>query len=263
MKLQTPSGEERHVQRRGGATIDGAPVAYVAALTAVMIAFTIIPLPLSIVIGFGRSFPLSQGLYGLVGWLLGPLAGALANGIGVLIGIFVNPQNTTIPGASVAGAAMGALAAGVLGAMGLRRRWTLPLALFFLLEYLLYGGRAIVHNGADVRAVLAGSFINWSALLLFILPTRALCARWLRHADLRYVTVGLFIGTWISSGLAHLTSATWVYFIYNWPAENWWLMAPAAPVEHVARCVIGAIVGTGVIAGLRATGILKPLHAAY
>lgn len=260
---QIPSGEERQIQRHGGATLDGAPVATIAALTAVIIAFTIVPLPLSVIIGFGKSFPLSQGLFGLIGWLLGPLAGALVNGIGVLIGVFINPQNTTIPGASVAGAVAGALAAGVLGATGVRRRWALPLAIFFSAAYLLYGGRAIVQNGADPRAVLAGSFINWSALLLFILPTRVLCARWLRHADLRRVTAALFLGTWISSGLAHLISATWVYFAFNWPGANWWLMAPVAPVEHLARCVIGAVVGVGVIAGLRATGLLKPLHAAY
>lgn len=259
----TPSGEERRVQRHGGATLDGAPIAVVAALTAVMVAFTIVPLPLSIVIGFGRSFPLSQGLYGLIGWLLGPLAGALANGVGVLIGVFLNPQNTTIPGASVAGAVAGALAAGVLGAVGPRRRWSLVLGPLFLLAYALYGGRAIVQNGADPRAVLAGSFINWSALLLFILPIHALLARWLREANLHRLAVALFLGTWISSGLAHLVSATWVYFAFNWPAENWWLMAPAAPIEHIARCIIGAVVGTGVIAGLRATGFLKASHAAY
>lgn len=204
----TPSGEERRIRSHGGAMLDGAPVAYVAALAAVMIAFTIVPLPLSIVIGFGRSFPLSQGLYGLMGWLLGPLAGAAANGIGVLIGVFINPQNTTIPGASVAGAVAGALAAGVLGATGARRRWALPLALLFILAYLLYGGRAILQNGADPRAVLAGSFINWSALLLFISPVRSLCARWLRHTSARHVATALFLGTWISSGLAHLVSAT-------------------------------------------------------
>ncbi|NMC01595.1 MAG: hypothetical protein GYA30_04395, partial [Chloroflexi bacterium] len=101
MDAPIPSGEERSIRRQGGATLDGAPIAYVAALAAVMIAFTIVPLPLSVVIGFGRSFPLSQGLYGLTGWLLGPLAGALANGIGVLIGVFLNPQNTTLPIASV------------------------------------------------------------------------------------------------------------------------------------------------------------------
>ena len=260
---QIPSGTEREFRHHGSVTLDGAPIAYVAALTAVMIAFTIVPLPLSVVIGFGRSFPLSQGLYGLVGWLLGPLAGALANGVGVLIGIFLNPQNTTIPGASVAGAAAGALAAGVLAATGPRRRWALPLAIFFSAAYLLYGGRAIVQNGADPRAVLAGSFINWSALLLFVSPVRSLCARWLRQAVLRRVALGLFLGTWISSGLAHLVSATWVYLAYNWASENWWLMAPAAPFEHLARCLIGAVVGTGVIAGLRATGLIKPLHAAY
>lgn len=260
---QLPSGVEREVRRHGAATIDGAPVAYVAALAAVMIAFTIVPLPLTVVIGFGRSFPLSQGLYGLMGWLLGPLAGALANGIGVLIGIFINPQNTTIPGASIAGATAGALAAGVLGAIDSRRRWTLPLAILFAVAYLLYGGRAIVQNGADPRAVLAGSFINWSAFLLFVSPIRSLCARWLRETSLKRVAVGLFLGTWISSGLAHLISATWVYFVYNWPGENWWLMAPAAPFEHLARSLIGTVVGVGVIAGLRATGLARAVHAAY
>ena len=81
--------------------------------------------------------------------------------------------------------------------------------------------------------------------------------------DHERVGVGLFGGTWMIAGLVHLATGAVVYTILNYPNEVWLAIAPVAPVEHAFRCIVGTTIGVGVISGLRATGIVKPLHAAY
>ena len=67
---EMPTGPERNVRLIGGTAIDGAPIAYIIALAAVVAALAMIPL--SYVVGGSGSFPLSQAIYGLLGWILGP-----------------------------------------------------------------------------------------------------------------------------------------------------------------------------------------------
>lgn len=256
-----PVGEEREVKLLGGATIDGAPVAYIIVLAAVVTGLALVPL--SVVLGSGKSFPMSQAIYPLVGWILGPIAGAVASAIGASLGIFIAPHTTTVPVATVLGAVMGSFVAGTMITAGPRKTWWLPLSILLCIVYGLYGVRAVFQNGVRIHALILGSFINWSALLLFVLPTRKLASGWIGHQDLRRVASGLFLGTWIAAGLSHLTAATIVYFVINWPETVWLAMAPLAPLEHIVRCVVGTVIGTGVIAGLRAIGLVKPTSAIY
>jgi hypothetical protein len=255
-------GEEREVKFSGGTAIDGAPVAQIILLAAVVTLFAFVPL--SIVISFGgKSFPMSQAIYPLIGWILGPIAGATANAIGALIGVLLAPHTTIVPAATVLGALLGGLSAGSMAIGGSRKRWWIGMAAFLLLVYAAYAGRAVLQNGVSVVAVVLGSFIDWSALLLFLLPTRKLAAQWIGGQDLRKVAMGLFLGTWMVAGLTHLLSATIVYYVLNWPAPTWAMMAPAAPIENAVRSVVGTVIGTGIIAGLRAIGLVKPKHAVY
>ena len=71
---QAPLGEEREIKFLGGTAIDGAPVAYIVVLAAVVVGLAFVPL--SAVIGSGKSFPMSQAIFPLIGWILGPIAGA-------------------------------------------------------------------------------------------------------------------------------------------------------------------------------------------
>ena len=41
------------------------------------------------------------------------------------------------------------------------------------------------------------------------------------------------------------------------------VLAGLVPIEYLQRCVVGAVIGTGVIAGLRAIGLVKPANAIY
>ncbi len=255
-----PSGQERTVTLQSSLAIDGASVAHIIVLAAIVT--TLAAIPLSVVIGSGKSFPMSQAIYPLVGWLLGPIAGALATGIGALAGVFLFPHTTTIWWATVLGAVFGGFTAGTLHPT--RRRWSWLIGgTLAVLAYIAYAGRAVWQNGVAPLAVLAGSFIDWSALLLYLLPTRTLAGRWIGDSRPARLALGLALGTWMIAGLVHLFTAVWVYLIFNWPAAVWQAIAPMAPLEHALRTFVGAAIGTGVISGLRRLGLPRPEHALY
>lgn len=257
-----PSGEERQVEARSAIGIDGAPLSYILLLAPIVMVLFSIPLSPTMIVGVGKPFPISQSVYPLIGWLLGPLAGALTNGIGVLVGSFVFPHMSSVPFVGAIGAALVGLAAGSTCAREKRRWWWLPLAVVFGLLLLLYVLRASF-RGVTWWVMVLGMFLDWSGLLLYILPTRRLFGRLIRDESITRVGLGLFGGTWMIAGLYHLVGAVANYYVKAWPNEAWLVFAPMAPVEHLLRCLIGTVVGTGVIAGLRATGLIKPKHACY
>jgi hypothetical protein len=258
---ERPTGAEREVRFLGGAAIDGAPVAYVVVLAAVVLALAFIPF--SVILASGGSFPMSQGIYPLVGWILGPIAGAIASGIGALIGVFLAPHTAGVPVVSVLGGVIASFAAGSMVLGQKRRSWWIWETVVFVIFFLLFVGRAIVQNGVSLYAAIAGSFLDWSGILLFALPTRTLFARWINGKNLGMVAVGLFLGTWMIAGVMHVCQASITYFMFNWPEEIWVMLIPIIPFENLMRCLIGTVIGTGVIAGLRAIGLVKPTEAIY
>lgn len=258
---ERPAGEEREVRFLGGAAIDGAPIAYMVVLAAVVLVLAFIPF--SVILALGGTFPLSQGITPLVGWLLGPIAGGIASGIGALLGVFLAPHTAGVPVVSVANAVLASFAAGSMVVGGKRKTWWIPLTIFFIVAFLLFVGRAIVQNGVGLWPAIAGSFVDWSGIVLFALPTRVLFARWIGDKNLAKTALGLFLGTWMIAGLAHCVSAMITYFMFNWPEEVWTMLIPIIPFENLMRCLTGAVIGTGVIAGLRAIGLVKPTEAIY
>ena len=257
----TPSGQERKVEFLGGAAIDGAPVAYIVVLAAVVAALAFIPF--SVILASGGSFPMSEGIYPLVGWILGPIAGAVATAIGRLVGVFLAPHTAGVPAVSIWAAAIGSFAAGSMVLGQKRSNWWIPLTVLFVIEFLLFAGRAMVQNGVSLYAAIAGSFLDWSGIVLFALPTRTLFARWINGKNIGMVAVGLFCGTWMIAGVSHVSAAVFTYFMFNWPQEVWVTLIPLIPFENLMRCLIGTVIGTGVIAGLRAIGLVKPTEALY
>jgi hypothetical protein len=258
---EAPAGEEREVKFLGGAALDGAPIAYIVVLAAVVLALSFIPF--SVVLATGGSFPLSQGILALVGWILGPIAGAVAAGVGRLLGVFLAPHTAGVAAVTVISATFSCFAAGTMVLGKERNKWWIPVAVIIVIAWLAYVGRAIFVNGVGLWPAIAASFIDWSAVLLFILPTRTLFARWINDKNLVKVAVGLFLGTWMIAGISHVVASSITYFMFNWPEEVWVTLIPIIPFEHVLRCLTGAVIGTGVIAGLRAIGLVKPKWAIY
>ena len=256
-----PEGKERKVEAVSSAAIDGAPIAYIVVLAAIVTTLSFIPF--SIVLASGGSMPLSQAVFPLLGWLLGPIAGAIASGIGALIGAFLAPYTAGIPAISVFGAILSSFVAGTMVLGKKRRYWWLGLTLIFLIPLFIYANRAIGMNGISPRVFIAGAFVDWSALLLFILPTRTLFSHWIKSSNFVLVAVGIFGGTWTASGLSHLGAVAITYSIFNWPEEVWIALIPIIPVENLIRSFVGTVIGGGVIAGLRAIGLVKSREAIY
>ena len=257
-----PRGQEREVKNIGGASIDGAPIAYIVVLAAVVTALAFIPF--SVVMASGGSFPMNQGIFGLIGWVLGPIAGAVSSGIGALIGVFVAPHTAGVWFVTVIGAIVTSFAAGVMGTQNRKRKaWWIGVVVVTLIAFGIYVGRAILVNGIRLQWAVLATFVNWSSLLLFILPTRNLVVKWIGSKNLVFVAIGLALGTWISFGIAHTVQNAFTYTMFNWPEEVWVMLSSIIPIEFLSRCAIGAVIGTGVIAGLRAIGLVKPSEGVY
>jgi hypothetical protein len=262
MTAKEPSGDEREVQFVSTTAIDGAPITYIVVLAAVVVALSFVPI--SPVLGAGSSFPASQGVYGLLGWILGPVAGALATLIGRLIAMFIAPHTAgSIPLASLWAAAVASFAAGAMGFNEKRKWWAIPLTVIFVVEYLLYIQRAIAINGVAPGVAVAALITDLISIILFALPTRKFFARLISSDNLGHVAIGLFVGTWIAAGLMHVSAGVIYYYAFNWPEEIWITLIPLTPFENLLRSLIGAVIGTGVVAGFRAIGLVKPSEAIY
>lgn len=260
-EAESPLGPERTVAFLGSAAIAGAPVAYVIVLSAVVAVFSFIPF--SIALSAGSSFPMAQGIYPLTGWLLGPWAGAAASGVGALVGVFLAPHTAGIPWITVGGAALGAVFAGAI-APGRARRWfALVLMIVIGLEVVVYAHHAIVRNGVRPWILFFGYLTHVTAMILFVLPTRSWMGALIGSPDLKRVALGLFFATWTAASLMMFTESLLSYLLLNWPEPLFVMFMGVIPIEHLARSGIGAVIGTGVIAGLRAMALVKPREAIY
>lgn len=255
-----PKGEERRVQLLGGAAIDGAPIAYIIVWAAVLVVLSFIPIPVSAVLGIGGTFPMSQAAYGLAGFVLGPWAGALAAGIGRLISIFAAPHTATAGLPSVLSAMVWAAAGGSLVSKK-GRQWLLAL-LVFVLSYVAYIGLGGA-RGVDLALALQTTASNLSGILLWILPTRVLARNWIADKSAAKLAAGLALGCWMVNTCSHTFASVLSYWLNPWPANVWRVLIPIIPVEQLVRVVVGTVIGTGVISGLRAIGLVKPAKAGY
>jgi hypothetical protein len=255
-----PRGVEREVQFLGSAAIDAAPVAYVVVLAAVVTTLSFVPL--SVALASGGSFPMSQGVYALVGWVLGPIAGAVACGIGTLVGVLFAPHTAGVWPLTVYTAICASFAAGCFSTEK-RRFWWIPVGLWGLASLALFMGRAYYVVGISPRTVVLGTFVDWSSLLLLLSPLRPQVGRWLRSPRLDRVALGLGIGTYMAFGFAHTCGCAIAFYMFNWAEEVWLILIPLIPIEFAVRSAVGAVIGVGVLSGLRAIGLVKPGYAIY
>lgn len=206
---------------------------------------------------------MSQGVYALTGWILGPIAGAIASGVGATLGIFLAPHTAGIAPVTILGAVMGALAGGCM-VLGQKRQgwWILPIVLVTI-AVLGYWWRAIFVNGVNPVIALASRIVYLTGILLYALPTRTLIARWIHGKNIGLLAVGLFLGTWMCVNIMHGTTAVFSYWMVNYPEKVILTLLPIIPVEMFFRSLVGTVIGTGVITGLRAIGLVKPTEAIY
>jgi hypothetical protein len=219
-------------------------------------------IPFSIGLGIGTSFPLAQAVYPLCGILLGPIAGAIAAGIGAGIGVFVAPHTAgMIPLETVIGVMIGAFFAGTFVKGPERGWWWAPPALLTLLNFIVGAFVAILVAGVDVGIYILSTLTLTVSYLLILLPTRKLWGKWVRGKNLLFVFLGVALVTLNTTTV--IGNAGIGYYIYMWPNEVWGMLIPIMPVENLFRMIVAGVIGTGVIAGIRAIGLVKPKWAVY
>ena len=260
-ETKQPAGEKREVVAHGGAAIDGAPVAYVVVLAAVIAALAFIPM--SVVMASGGSFPMSQGVLPLLGWVLGPIGGAVSAFIGTLIGVFIAPHTAGVPVVSILGAVVASLAAGYMVHEGKGKAMWIPILVVIVAAFFVYIGRALFINNISPLTVFLCTIINWTAILLWALPTRTWLTKMIQSDKVYKLAPGLFLGTWMTFGLSHAFQSSITYTMFNWPEEVWLMLIPMMPFEQTMRSLVASVIGTGVIIGLRAIGVVKPAKALY
>jgi len=253
-------GRERTIIFHDAAAIGGAPVAYVIVLATVIAVLSFIPF--SIVLAGGSSFPMAQGVYSLNGWILGPWAGFVASSIGATVGVFLAPHTAGIPWLSMSGAGLAALVAATLHPTGRQRIWV-GISALILTGWVLFYYQAVLLNGVDAGVFFLSYATHLISTVLLLSPARRWIGRALRSKSLKRVAVGLFLGTWISASLMMFYMSWLSYALLTWPEEVFYIFFVVVPLENTARSVIGAVIGTGVIAGLRSMSLVKPPHANF
>ena len=254
------AGPEREIKFHDSATIGGAPIAFVIVLATVIAVLSCIPF--SIVLSGGSSFPMAQGVYSFNGWVLGPWAGFVASAIGALVGVFLAPHTAGIPWLAVSGAGLAALYAAALKPSGRHGLW-LALSLFTVGGWLSFYHVAVNLNGVDSSVFLLSYLTHITSTVLFIAPTRIWIGCLIASPDLKRVSVGLFFGTWIAASLMMFYMSWLSYLVISWPEEVFYIFFVMVPLENLARSLIGAVIGTGVIAGLRSMALIKPPEAMF
>jgi hypothetical protein len=255
------TGFERTVKLQGACTIDGAPISYIIVLASIVTTLSFIPL--SIQLGMSAAFPMSQAVYPLIGWILGPIAGALASMIGTAAGVCLAPHTAGVPWLTVYGAGFGSFVAGTITRKNRRRFWWIAVAALSAVNIYFHTGRAIFQMNVDPRIALSASFYGLSSFVLFVLPSRRFTAWLINQVSVGRMALGLFVGGWMCGGLTIAATGCIAYALYNWPAQVWMMLIPMIPYEGLTRALVGTMIGTGVITGLRAAGLVKPRESCY
>ena len=239
----------------GGRGIYGAPISYVALLSAVTAVLQLIPF--SVVLGPGISFPLSLATGGLMGIMLGPWAGAIAVLIGSGIGVMIAPHTAFLGPLTVLVLILAPIASGLI-VTGRRSIVGTYLIVCAVLWWII----KIAMDGMPEDMVVL--LFPWRYLLpgiLCLIPAVTDRAVSLLKSENRLALAsGIGYITWIALQTDHtFSSIIGNLFMFPLPDEVYrFLLLYIIGAERGALTMVGVVIGLGVIFGLRRMGIKKP-----
>ena len=240
--------------------IFGAPISYVALMAAVTAVLQLIPF--SVVLGAGVSFPLSLSITGLIGILLGPWAGAIAVAIGSGIGVMIAPHTAWLGPITILVMVMAPIASGLITT---GRRYIV--GAYLILAALVWWALFIATNGfpVDWKSLLQPWRYLLPGILLFVPKINEKAVRMLRSEKRFVLGVALGYIIWISSQAEHtLSSIIGNLVLFQLPEEVWtFLTLYIIGAERGALALVGLVIGTGVILGLRSMGARKPAQGIW
>jgi hypothetical protein len=260
MGTEMRRGRLRHPQSVGGVSIGGAPVSYVAIMTAIVAALAFVPA--SVVIGgAGGGWPLHDAIHPLNGLLLGPIAGPIASVAGIFIGNAIAPYTSLGPWSPLLGG-MAAFAVGMVVQTG-RMRWLLPWAIVAVLHVVYFVQATNFEIGPAMW--LSNAFTVTVGLIVIAIPAVRNWATSMVRSEGAGWQLGVALYIIFFFGSVAGIQALWVpSFATNpWPEEVWPALIPVILLERTVFTLIGVLIALGVIAGLRRSSFVKPKHAGF
>lgn len=243
--------------RRG---IAGSPASYIALLAAVTAVLQMIPF--SVVLGPGVSFPLSLAISGLIGVLLGPWAGTLSVLIGSGIGVMIAPHTAFMGPLTILVLAAGALAGGLMSHG--KKLWV---AGYLIAASVIWWVLYLVTAGMPKNLVVMLQPWRYlvAAAMLLIPGLAEKATTMLRSPNKLSLAMALGFFIWISSQVDHtLSSIIGNQLIFQIPEEVWQiLIVGVIGAERGALTLVGMVIGTGVITGLRQMGVRRPENSVW
>lgn len=217
--------------------------AVIAVWAALMAAASL--LPAFPIVGTGATFNIANCLTPLAGIFFGPIAGAIAAGVGGFIGQLIAPHTVLFGPLQFTIAVMGGLAAG----FAMQRKWLVPFLIIFVLGavwYLIPGGR-----GA------------WATPLLYFLGFIFILLGWLmgRKEDpllsknRAKMAFGIFCASVAGIVVTQAMGNLWALIFFKLPPAIWFTVLAIAPVERVLFSLGAMIIGTPLLIGLPKIGI--------
>jgi hypothetical protein len=206
-----------------------------AALTAVASLLPAFP-----IVGTGVTFSIGNCLTPLAGIFFGPVAGAIAAGVGSFIGQLLAPHTVLFGPLQFTIAMMGAFGAGY----AMQRKWLVPALMIALLGgvwYLLPNGRAA-----------------WATPLLYLLGFAFIVLGWINSlkADPLLSTNrgkmawGILCCSVAGIVVTQAMGNLWAMLFFELPPAIWYTTLPIAPIERMLFSLGAMIIGTPLLIGL-------------
>ena len=249
------TASQRHIQsgkRRG--EIAGVPVAYLAVWAALYAIAGILP---AIPLVGGGTFGGQEFLLAIAGILFGPLAGALAAGVGGLVASFIAPATAYFGLLTFFPHAVGAFAAGLLIRNTLRSKSlvaallaVMALAWWLLPPFKSIGGPVFERN----------AYWPMYLTIVVVLALTPWAVRQIATFDPKRMPLGLFVISWGAYMVNHVAVSLGYSYLYPEGPDSWVLAfwSGIVPGQRLALAGVSAVLGTALLVGLHRAGIRFP-----
>lgn len=195
-------------------------------------------LPAFPVIGTGATFNIGNSLVPLAGIFFGPLAGAVAAGVGGFIGQLIAPHTVLFGPLQFTISMFGAAMAG----FAMQRKWQYPALLILVLGLAWYAfplGRQA-----------------WGTPLIYTLGFLAIAIgwlfgrKWLSSANRMQMFMGIFCAALAGIVVTQAIGNLWAMVMFALPPAIWWSTIAIGPLERFFFAVGSGIIGLPLMIGL-------------
>lgn len=195
-------------------------------------------LPAIPVIGTGATFSVSDIMVPLAGVLFGPWAGAVAAGIGGLIGQLIAPHTVIFGPFQFVLAMVSAAGAG----LAMQRKWIFPIVvigLFGAIWYLVPLGQSAWFTPIGYLIGILAALVGWFW-----------GGKWVSSLNRGSMFAGVFLTTLAGIVCSWAAGNFWALLMFALPKEIWAAVLVIAPVQRIIFALVAAIIGVPLLIGL-------------